>query len=78
MNYVKKNFNCYDRVKITNLPENDELNNKLGTLVGCSFVSHINHYIVIMDEEVEQFDYIKNESSRWRAISITEVYLEKV
>jgi len=76
--YVKKNFNCYDRVKIVNFPEDNENNGRLGTVVGCSFVDIINHYIVILDDEIERFDWVENISKRWRAVSITEVCLEKV
>jgi hypothetical protein len=50
---VKKEFKVDDRVRIVNINKSDKLFNAVGTIMGKSFVDHLNiadDYIVLLDD----------------------------
>lgn len=64
---MKKEFLVDQRVKIVKVG-GDKLENKVGTILGKSFVDFIDHYIILLDEPTKDA----------KAICITESCLEKI
>jgi len=74
--FNKKSFDCDDRVKF--VKTGGDLDGKLGTIIGKSFINVIDSYIVLLDGPIEYKDVYDGKPFLHKAITMTESCLEKI